>query len=112
MAHVSAGKVDTTENDTPGDSACPPPESSENKQEITKEDFPVCHKVTGSQSSIDHDKSEVKRNAGHRSKSFLEEPSRSKAASFMQSKHGDSSNRSTHGSHGDGITPSNLVSKG
>ncbi|GFR87762.1 hypothetical protein ElyMa_000754700 [Elysia marginata] len=112
MEHASAGKVDNIEAEAAPDSACPPPQCGDNKQGGAKEDFPTCHKVTGSQSSIDHDKTDTKRNAGHRSKSFLEEPVRSKAASFMQTKHGDTSNRSTHGSHGDGITQDSLASKG
>ena len=112
MEHVSAAKVDFTDTETPADNAYPTTHSGDTKQEIPKEDFPMCHKVTGSQSSIDHDKSDIKRNAGHRSKSFLEEPTRSKAANLLQSKHGDTNNRSTHGSHGDGITTTKLISKG
>ncbi|GFO44419.1 hypothetical protein PoB_007092400 [Plakobranchus ocellatus] len=111
MEHMSAGKVDNAKVETATDNPCSPTKAVTTKQELSNEDFPVCHKVTGSQSSIDHDKSDVKRSAGHRSKSFLEEPTRSKAVNFMQSNHGDSSIRSTHGSHGDGITQSNLVSK-
>lgn len=74
------------------------------------------HKLTGSQSSIEYEKSGdgKRRGTGPRSKSFLEEPSRSKAALFMQRKPGGKGLRSTHGSHGDGIClwPSWDISRG
>lgn len=74
------------------------------------------HKITCSQSSIEYDKSgdSKRRGTRPRSLSFLEEPSRSKAALFMQRKPEGKGLRSTHGSHGDGIClwPSWDISKG